>query len=149
MINFGLMDRYFTNYDEHCGCPLKLVRAEVNSVRNTNNKELICFHIGNFLYYMMRIIAVSKLREFWDVHPDAMEPLNQWFRQAKASDWNSPDEVIHRMKSTRVLNAERITFNIKGNSYRLITAINYSYKIVYIRFIGTHAEYDRINAKEI
>lgn len=97
----------------------------------------------------MRIIAVSKLREFWDIHPDAMEPLNQWYREAKISDWKNPEEVTRRMKSARVLNAERIIFNIKGNTYRLITAINYNFKIVYIRFIGTHAEYDKINAKEV
>ncbi len=97
----------------------------------------------------MRVIAIKKLKEFWLKHPDAEQPLRAWYSEATNSDWKKPADITALYRTASILSNSRIIFNIKGNDYRLITAINYNYKVVYIRFIGTHKEYDRINAEEI
>ncbi|MBI5416656.1 type II toxin-antitoxin system HigB family toxin [Candidatus Poribacteria bacterium] len=97
----------------------------------------------------MRIISVKKLREFWGKHSDSEQPLRAWYAEAKKSNWNNPKDIKRMYCSVSILKDNRVVFNIKGNTYRLVTAINYDYKIVFIRFIGTHREYDRINAEEV
>lgn len=97
----------------------------------------------------MRIISRKKLKEFWEIHPNAKKPLEAWFADAKNADWNNPNEVKKSYANASIITNNRVVFNIKGNSYRLIVAVNYFYKIIYIRFIGTHEEYDKINAEEI
>jgi|SRR5579884_528650 mRNA interferase HigB len=97
----------------------------------------------------MRVIARRALREFWEKHPDAEEALLAWFREAEAADWDSPVAVKARYASASILGGDRVVFNIRGNTYRLVVRINYPYRMVYVRFVGTHAEYDAIDAEEV
>ena len=97
----------------------------------------------------MRVIAKSTLREFWDKHKDCEEQLKAWYYEAEKANWNNHNELREEYPSASILGDNRVVFNIKGNRYRLIVKINYQYKIVWIRFIGTHAEYDKINATNI
>ncbi|MDP8243532.1 MAG: type II toxin-antitoxin system HigB family toxin [Candidatus Hinthialibacter antarcticus] len=97
----------------------------------------------------MRIIARSALREFWQRRPAAEQPLKAWFQFASAADWATPDEIKSDYRRASFLEGNRVCFDIGGNKYRLIVKINYPYRIVYIRFIGTHKEYDAINANTI
>ena len=97
----------------------------------------------------MRVIAKRTLRAFWEQHEDAEEPLLAWFREAEKADWNSPTQVKERYRSASFVGTDRVVFNIKGNTYRLVVRIRYAQRIVFIRFVGTHAEYDRIDAAEV
>ena len=97
----------------------------------------------------MRVIARKILREFWEKHSDCEQRLKSWYQEASNAEWKSPNEIKSEYPSASILSNNRIVFNIKGNSYRLFVKINYDYQIVWIRFIGTHSEYDRINANEI
>lgn len=97
----------------------------------------------------MRIIAKKILREFWEKHSDCEQQLTAWFRETSNVEWNSPNEVKAEYPSASILPGNRVVFNIKGNSYRLIIKVNYEYHMVWIRFIGTHAEYDKIDANKI
>jgi len=98
---------------------------------------------------MERIFAKSTLREFWELHPDAEQYLKTWFDTAMNSPWKSPNEVKKTYANASILKEGRIVFNIKGNTYRLITKINFEKQWIFIRFIGTHDEYDRIDANTI
>lgn len=98
---------------------------------------------------IMRIIARKALQEFWDRHPDAEQPLKAWFKFTQKADWKAPMEVKSDYGSASILADSRVCFNIAGNKYRLVVKINYPYRIVYIRFVGTHAEYDAIDATQI
>ncbi|MEO7190260.1 MAG: type II toxin-antitoxin system HigB family toxin [Vicinamibacterales bacterium] len=97
----------------------------------------------------MRIIAKRALREFWQKHPDAEEPLLAWYREAEQEDWDTPAKVKMKYRSASIVGDSRVIFNIKGNDYRLVVKINYPYRVVYIRFVGTHAEYDRVDVEEV
>lgn len=97
----------------------------------------------------MRIISKKILRDFWSAHADSEQQLKSWFQETSNAEWKNPNEVKKEYPSASILIDNRIVFNIKGNSYRLIVRINYNYQIIWIRFIGTHAEYDKINANEI
>ncbi|MCY3882149.1 MAG: type II toxin-antitoxin system HigB family toxin [Chloroflexi bacterium] len=97
----------------------------------------------------MRIIAKGTLRDYWESHPTAEDPLNSWYSIVKGEDWDSPAKVKAMFPKASIVGDNRVVFNIKGNDYRLIVQINYPRRIVYIRFIGTHAEYDRIDAREV
>jgi len=97
----------------------------------------------------MRVIAKKSLRVFWLKHPDCEQQLKSWFREAEKSMWVSPKSIVKYYPTASILENNRIVFNIKGNHYRLIVRINYDYGIVWIRFIGTHAQYDKINANTI
>lgn len=97
----------------------------------------------------MRIISRKTLKQFWEKHVDAKGWLEDWCAEAKSGEWKSPEEIKKRYSSISVLNDNRAVFNVCGNNYRLIVKINYNYEIIYIRFIGTHAEYDKINANKI
>lgn len=98
---------------------------------------------------MKRIIAKKTLREFWEKHADSEQYLKTWHETAKNSNWNSPNEVKETFINASVLKDSRVVFNIKGNSYRLIVKFNYVRQWAFIRFIGTHAEYDKINADTV
>ncbi|MEX0812229.1 MAG: type II toxin-antitoxin system HigB family toxin [Chitinophagales bacterium] len=98
---------------------------------------------------MKRIIAKRTLREFWQKHPIAEQYIKTWYETAKASNWNSPADVKSTYANASVLKDSRVVFNIKGNSFRLVVKINYERQWAFIRFIGTHAEYDKINADTI
>ena len=97
----------------------------------------------------MRIIAISTLRNFWQINKDAEEPLKAWYQEVKTADWATPHQVKAMYRNASVVGHNRIVFNIAGNKYRLIVKFNYPYRIGYVRFIGTHAEYDRIDAEEV
>jgi mRNA interferase HigB len=97
----------------------------------------------------MRVIAVKSLREFWRRYPDAERPLRAWCDEVSRAIWLTPADVKAQFRSASVLGNRRVVFNIKGNRYRLITAIAYNTGIVFIKFIGTHAEYDRVDAEHI
>jgi len=97
----------------------------------------------------MRIIAKSTLRAFWERHPSAEEPLLTWYRETEKADWESPVQVKVRYRSASFVGENRVIFNIKGNDYRLVMKINYPYRVVYVRFVGTHAEYDKIDVEEV
>lgn len=97
----------------------------------------------------MRIFAKRTLREFWERHVDCELQLKSWFRETEKSNWKSINELKSEYPSASILKDNRIVFNIKGNDYRLIVKFNFEYQLSWIRFIGTHAEYDKINANEI
>ena len=97
----------------------------------------------------MRIVAKRTLRIFWEAHPDAEEPLTAWYREVEKDDWANPAELKEKYRSASIVGDNRVVFNIKGNDYRLVVKINYAYRMAYIRFIGTHAEYDKIDVEEV
>jgi len=97
----------------------------------------------------VRIIARSTLKAFWARHPDAEGALRAWYVEAKKAKWRNSAEIKRDYPSASILGDRRIVFNIRGNNYRLVVAIRYRAGIVYIRFVGTHPEYDRIDAKTI
>jgi mRNA interferase HigB len=97
----------------------------------------------------MRIIAKRTLREFWGRYPNAKEPLLAWHREVIAGDWDTPAKVKEKYHNASIVRGNRVVFNIKGNDYRLVVRINYSARIVYVRFVGTHAEYDAIDVEEV
>ena len=97
----------------------------------------------------MRIIARKKLREFGERFPDAKIPLDSWWAETKRANWNMPAEIKAHYNNVSILKGSRVVFNIGGNKYRLIVKFCYEKRIGYIRFLGTHEEYDKINAKEI
>ena len=97
----------------------------------------------------MRIIARRTLREFWEKYNESEQQLKVWYHDVRNSDWKSPNEIKKLYPSASLLNDNRVVFNIKGNRYRLIVKVNYDLQIIYIRFVGTHVEYDKINAGKI
>ncbi|OJU24746.1 MAG: addiction module toxin RelE [Sphingobacteriales bacterium 41-5] len=97
----------------------------------------------------MRVIAKKVLREFWEKHNDCEQQLKAWFQEASKAEWKNPNEIKTEFPSASIIGNDRIVFNIKGNSYRLIIKINFDYQMIWIRFIGTHPEYDKVNAKTI
>ncbi len=97
----------------------------------------------------MRVISKKILREFWIKHADSAEQLKSWFQEASVAEWKSPKQIKKDYPSASFLADNRVVFNIKGNKYRLIVRINYEYSMVWIRFIGTHAEYDKIDSTKI
>lgn len=100
----------------------------------------------------MRVIALSTLRRFWTgkrVYADAREPTLAWYRHVLKADWRTPAELKRDFGSASVLRDARVVFNIAGNKYRIAVWINHPYRVMYIRFIGTHAQYDGIDAQTI
>jgi mRNA interferase HigB len=97
----------------------------------------------------VRVIAKKTLREFWIKHSDCEDQLKSWHKEAIEAFWNSPQDIKNDYPSASFLQDNRVVFNIKGNKYRLIVKINYDFAMIWIRFIGTHAEYDKINASTI
>lgn len=97
----------------------------------------------------MRIITRQKLMACWAEHPDVEEALKAWEAEARHAHWRTPTDIKARYRSADILPDNRVVFNIKGNHYRLVVKIHYNTGVVYIRFAGTHAEYDRIKAETI
>ena len=97
----------------------------------------------------MRVIAKKILREYWEKQIDSKEQLKTWFKEASKTTWTSPIDIKSEYPKASILKSGRVVFNICGNKYRLIVQINYSRQWVFIRFIGTHEEYDKINADKI
>ena len=97
----------------------------------------------------MLVIAVSTLRAFWERYPDAEQPLKAWYEEATSSTWTQPADINAQYRSATVLKNGRVVFNIKDNDYRLIVAIAYKLQIVYVKFVGTHKEYDAVDAETV
>ncbi len=100
----------------------------------------------------MRVIAKRTLREFWESthkYADAEDPLRSWYREAKQATWQTPADVKEQYRNANILKNNRTVFNIAGNKYRLVVEINYPAQIIFIRFIGTHQEYDSIDVEII
>jgi mRNA interferase HigB len=97
----------------------------------------------------MRIISRRTLREFWEEHPNARQALQTWYADVRQASWQSPADVKKIYRNASLVGDNRVVFNIKGNHYRLVGAVQYEFGIVYIRFVGTHQAYDRINAATI
>ena len=98
---------------------------------------------------MERIFAKSTLREYWEKYPDSEQYLKTWYDTAMSCGWKKPNDVKKNYANASILKDNRIVFNINGNSYRLITKFNFEKQWIFIRFIGTHAEYDKIDANTI
>ena len=97
----------------------------------------------------MRIIALRALRDFWEKHPQAEVPLRAWHAIASRADWRSPADVKAAYRAASFLGGNRVVFNIKGNEFRLVVAAHYNRGLIFVRFVGTHRQYDRINAETI
>jgi mRNA interferase HigB len=100
----------------------------------------------------VRVIALSTLKAFVSRNPayaDAHDSLMAWYRQAKTADWASPAELKRDIGSASILKDGRVVFNIAGNKYRIVAWINYPYRVLYIRFVGTHRQYDNIDAQNV
>ena len=99
----------------------------------------------------MRIIARKTLRTFWERpgRRDAEGPLKAWFREVNRADWRGSADVKAAFRSASIVGDSRVVFNIAGNKYRLVARVNYPYRVVYIRFVGTHREYDQIDVNDV
>ena len=97
----------------------------------------------------MRIISRKRLREFWERDPDARQALQAWYADVKYANWQTPADIKNVYRNASIVPNNRAIFNIKGNKYRLVVVVQYQYGIVYIRFVGTHQEYDKIDAAMI
>ena len=97
----------------------------------------------------MRVISRKTLREFWDKHNDCEQQLKSWFKEMEKSKYQNPNQLKLDYPSLSILENNRFVFNIKGNKYRLIVKINFEYQILWIRFVGTHSEYDKIDANNV
>jgi len=97
----------------------------------------------------MRIIAKRTLLKFWEKHPEAKSPLEAWHAEAKSASWRNPSEVKAHYRSADNVGDNRMVFNIGGNKYRLVVRFNYDYQIAYIKFVGTHKQYDKIDVETV
>ena len=97
----------------------------------------------------MRIIAINTLREYWMTHPDTQQPLSEWYVKVSRAHWKSFNDMRLDFNSVDYVGNQHYVFNIKGNNYRLIVAVKFTPELVYIRFVGTHQEYERIDVSNI
>ena len=97
----------------------------------------------------MHIVAVKYLKTFWEKNPDAEQALKAWVDEAKKANWSHPAQVKDQYRSASILKNKRVVFNIKGNDYRLVVSIAYHYQALYVKFIGTHKEYDAVEAETV
>jgi mRNA interferase HigB len=97
----------------------------------------------------MRIISRRILREFWEKYPDAATHLQTWFHDVESARWNSPTDIKENYRNASIVAKNRVVFNIKGNRYRLVVVVIYQHDVVYIRFVGTHEEYNQIDVTTI
>lgn len=110
-------------------------------------------HFGNFLYLKqnlrLRIIAKKVLKKFWEKQSDCEQQLKAWFHETGKSEWKTTKGIKSEYPTASFLSDNQVVFNIKGNHYRLIIKMNYDYQMVWVRFIGTHAAYDKVDATKI
>src|SRR5579872_4105309 len=103
-----------------------------------------------YSYIIMRVIAIKKLRDFWESgRGDAEQPIKAWYHLVKKSVWKTPNDIKSQFKSASFIKDNRVVFNICGNKYRLIVHIRYDLQIIFVKFMGTHSEYDKIDANKI
>ena len=111
-------------------------------------KALVTYLVTPYTFYM-RIISKKPLREFWIKYPDAEQPLKSWHGVVRSALWRSPAEVKVVFRNESLVGSNRVVFNIAGNKYRLVVFVKYSIQRVYVCFIGTHSEYDKIDVSEV
>jgi mRNA interferase HigB len=99
--------------------------------------------------FCLRVIAKKILRTFWTKYSDCEQQLKSWYREAEKSEWKNANDIKNEYPTASILGENRVVFNIKGNNNRLIVKINFQYQMIWIRFIGTHKEYERIDANKI
>lgn len=97
----------------------------------------------------MHVVAVKFLRAFWEKHPDAEQALKSWADETRKARWAQPAEIKEQYRNASILKNRRVVFNIKGNDYRLVVSVAYQYQAVYVKFVGTHKEYDAIDAETV
>ncbi len=97
----------------------------------------------------MRVVAKKILRLYWEKHVETEQPLKTWYKEATKANWNNPADIKADYAKVSILKSGRVVFNICGNKHRLVVQINYQRQWVFIRYIGTHQEYDKINAEKI
>lgn len=97
----------------------------------------------------MRIIAISQLKTFWQKYPDSEQSLLAWIDEVKEANWQTPADIKGQFRHASVLKSRRVVFNIKGNDYRLVVAVAYRYSALYIKFVGTHKQYDAVDADTV
>ena len=97
----------------------------------------------------MRVLAKPILGAFWQLHPDSEHALKAWYDEAETATWNSPQDIKNQYAHASFVGGNRVVFNIRGNHYQLVAAVAYRFQAVYIKFIGTHAEYDKIDATTV
>lgn len=101
------------------------------------------------IFVLMRIIAVRTLKQFWEGNPQSRQPLWSWYEEVELAQWNDPNELKEQYRNASIINGKRVVFNIHGNTYRLVVDIEYKLKILFIVWIGTHKEYDKIDVKTV
>lgn len=106
------------------------------------------FPIRELFTLQMHIISRSSLRDFGILHPDAKSRLDAWFAEANKATWKTPQQILQFYKAT-IVNGERVVFDIGGGKYRIVARINYKSETIFIRFVGTHGDYDKIDAGTI
>jgi len=125
----------------------KLKKVQLLDVKNNipilGTYSYLCKNI------VVRVLSKKALREFWLKHSDCEQQLKSWYEEASEAHWKTTNDIKREYPSASFLENNRVVFNIKGNKYRLIVRINYKYGIVWIRFVGTHATYDKIDATTI
>jgi len=97
----------------------------------------------------LRVLSKKILREFWTKHGDAEQQLKAWFEEVEKGQWDIPEKIVEDFPNARIIPENRVIFNIRGNRYRLIVKVNYKYGMIWIRYIGTHQEYDKIDPIKI
>ena len=128
---------------------VKEVVIQDNSTALRQKNTILVIFISLLKIISLRVIAKRVLREFWEVHLDSKQHLMAWYQEAVKARWENPNEVKAQYKNASILKGSRVVFNICGNKYRLVVEINYPRKWIFIRFIGSHDAYDRINANTI
>ncbi|NWD59024.1 type II toxin-antitoxin system HigB family toxin [Pseudomonas veronii] len=97
----------------------------------------------------MRIVAISQLKTFWQKYPDSEQSLLAWIDEVKKANWQTPADIKGQFRHASVLKSRRVVFNIKCNDYRLVVAVVYRYSALYIKFVGTHKQYDAVDADTV
>ncbi len=97
----------------------------------------------------MRIVSLQTLRTYWETNPEVEQQLRAWHDEVISQKWEQPADIKARYASASILKKRRVVFNIKGNKYRLIVAVAFNVGVVYIKFIGTHKEYDEVDAETV
>jgi mRNA interferase HigB len=97
----------------------------------------------------MVVISYGKLREFFEIHADAKDALNNWYRLVLQADWSNFHEIKAMFNTVDAVGNDRFVFDIRGNNYRIVAMIFFDIRTIYIRFVGTHKEYDRIDCLTI
>lgn len=103
----------------------------------------------HFVYLQMRIIAAGTLKQYWEQFPQARQSLLSWYEEVETAGWDNPNDLKGQYRNASILTDKRVVFNIHGNKFRLIVDIEYRLKIVFVVWFGTHAQYDKLDAKKI